>query len=61
VTIAMQQLGKQTSKIETVFYAVRAKPIWSQLRWLTDRQSQCDFDLTLTVQFWSECSDIQSS
>jgi hypothetical protein len=27
VTIAMQQLGKQTSKIETVFYAVRAKPI----------------------------------
>jgi hypothetical protein len=27
--------------------------------WLTDRQSQCDFDLT--VQFRRECSDIQVS
>jgi hypothetical protein len=30
--------------------------------WLTDRQSQCDFDFDLTVEFTkflSECGDIQ--
>jgi hypothetical protein len=27
--------------------------------WLTDRQSQCDFDFDLTLQFLSECGGMK--